>query len=48
MANVENSRVGSLELLSGAVALTEVGSHPKWELRAEQGRYLAVFERGEI
>lgn len=45
IANVENSKGGSLELLSGAVALTEVGPHPKWALRAEQGRYVAVFER---
>src|SRR5688572_24702906 len=45
MANVEDSKGGSLELLSGALALTEVGPHPKWELRAEQGRYVAVFER---
>ena len=42
-ANVEDARGGSLDLLSGAVALTEVGTHPKWELRAEQGRYVAVF-----
>ena len=45
MANVESAKGGSLELLSGALALTEVGPHPKWELRAEQGRYVAVFER---
>jgi hypothetical protein len=45
-ANVESSKGGSLELLSGALALTEVGPHPQWELRAEQGRYLAVFARG--
>ncbi|MBC8097669.1 MAG: LamG domain-containing protein, partial [Akkermansiaceae bacterium] len=45
-ANVENPKGGSLELLSGTLALTEVGPHPKWELRAEQGRYIAVFERG--
>ncbi|NOS72756.1 MAG: hypothetical protein HOP33_22880, partial [Verrucomicrobia bacterium] len=44
-ANVENSKGGSLELLSGTLALTEVGAHPKWELRAEQGRYVAVFDR---
>jgi len=44
-ANVENSKGGSLELLSGPLALTEVGAHPKWELRAEQGKYMAVFGR---
>ena len=45
VALVENSKGGSLDLLSGALALTEVGVHPKWQLRAEQGRYVAVFER---
>jgi hypothetical protein len=44
-ARVENSKGGSLELISGNVALTELGAHPKWRLRAEQGRYVAVFER---
>jgi len=44
-AKVQNSKGGSLELISGNVALTEVGAHPKWQLRAEQGRYVAVFER---
>src|ERR1051325_9528702 len=46
IANVESSKGGWLDLLSGALALTEVGAHPKWQLRAEQGRYVAVFERG--
>jgi hypothetical protein len=45
MAKVETSKGGTLELISGNVALTEVGEHPKWKLRAEQGRYVAVFER---
>ena len=45
-ASVENAKGGALELLSGTLALTEVGAHPKWQLRAEQGRYVAVFERG--
>jgi hypothetical protein len=44
-ARVETSKGGTLELISGNVALTEVGEHPKWKLRAEQGRYVAVFER---
>ena len=30
MARVENRKGGSLELLSGAVALTELSAHPKW------------------
>jgi hypothetical protein len=45
IAVVEDRNGGSLEILSGAAALTEVGVHPKWKLRAEQGRYVAVFER---
>lgn len=44
-ANVESANGGTLELLSGAVALTELSSNPKWQLRAEQGRYVAGFER---
>jgi hypothetical protein len=42
LANVEDRQGGSVELLAGPVALTEVtevGPHPQWELRAEQGRY---------
>jgi hypothetical protein len=44
-AIVNDVRGGSLELLSGVVALTEVGSHPQWNLRAEQGRYVADFTK---
>src|SRR2546422_6708066 len=46
VAHVENAKGGSLDLLAGSVALTEAGAHPKWQLRAEQGRYVAVFARG--
>src|ERR1051326_1768298 len=44
-ARVENSKGGSLELLSGTVALTELSGHPKWRLRAEQDRFVLVFDR---
>jgi len=44
-AVVEYSKGGSLDLLSGMVALNEVGSHPKWQIRAEQNRFMAVFDR---
>jgi hypothetical protein len=44
-AQVENRKGGTIQLLEGAVALTEVGPHPKWTLRAEQNRYIAMFER---
>src|SRR5208283_1533839 len=35
-ARVENHEGGALDLLSGAVALTQVGPHPKWQLSAGQ------------
>src|SRR5579864_1941084 len=43
---VENSKGGTLDLLSGPVALTELGTHPRWKIRAEQNDYLLVFDRG--
>jgi tetratricopeptide (TPR) repeat protein len=45
-ARVENPRGGSMEVLAGPVALTELGPHPKWRLRVEGDRYLLSFERG--
>jgi hypothetical protein len=45
MARVENHEGGTLDLLSGAVALTEVGPHPKWQLRAGQDRFTIAFDR---
>jgi hypothetical protein len=44
-ARVENHEGGTLDLLSGAVALTEVGPHPKWQLRAGQNRFTIAFDR---
>ena len=44
-AVVKDTRGGSLELLSGAAALTEIGQHPQWNLRADQGRYIAEFSK---
>lgn len=46
IVKVENSKGGSLDLLSGPVALTELGAHPRWKIRAEQNDYLLVFDRG--
>src|SRR6266850_1285620 len=46
MAHVENSKGGTLELLSGTVALTDVNSHKQWHVRAEQNRFLIEFEHG--
>src|SRR5206468_10025084 len=45
-ARVENSKGGSLDLLSGPVALTDVGAHKQWRVRAESNRYVLVFEHG--
>ncbi|HWW02358.1 MAG TPA: hypothetical protein VNZ64_21850 [Candidatus Acidoferrum sp.] len=45
IARVENSKGGTLELLSGPIALTEIGTHPKWRLRAEDNRFVLVFDR---
>jgi hypothetical protein len=44
-ARVEDCHGGSLNLLSGPVALTEIGSHPKWRMRADQNRFVLDFER---
>lgn len=44
-AKVENSKGGSLELLSGTVALTSVNTNPKWRVRVEQGRFVLTFDR---
>jgi len=44
-AIVENAKGGTLELISGTLALTEVGAHPQWHLRAEPGRYVAEFSK---
>src|SRR5580704_13042012 len=46
IAHVDNSKGGSLDLVSGTVALTEVGDHPKWRMRIEQKRFVADFDRG--
>jgi hypothetical protein len=43
-ARVENQEGGSLDLLSGAVALTEVGPHAKWHLRAGQNCFTIAFD----
>jgi hypothetical protein len=42
---VENPKGGTLELLSGGVALTEVVAHPKWRVRVEQDRFVVTFDR---
>src|SRR3954447_23201492 len=47
-AIVEASDGASLDLVSGNVALTDVGSHGKWKVRAEPNRFVLDFDkRGE-
>jgi hypothetical protein len=45
MARVENSKGGSLELLSGVVALTAFESHPREHLHADHNRFILTFDR---
>src|SRR6185503_15609323 len=45
IAKVQNSKGGSLELLSGTVALTDLDPKAKWRVRTEENRYIAVFDR---
>jgi hypothetical protein len=45
---VENASGGSLELLSGPVALTAIGAHPNWQVRAEDNRFILNFDRGGV
>jgi hypothetical protein len=48
-ARVEGSRGGTLDLLSGAVALTDAPTHPQWRIRVQENRYVAVFDhRGQF
>ncbi|HSU57212.1 MAG TPA: hypothetical protein VLT36_24440, partial [Candidatus Dormibacteraeota bacterium] len=44
-ARVSNSKGASLDLLQGTLALTEVGPHPKWNVRAEPNKFVLEFER---
>src|SRR5689334_20489285 len=46
MAKVENSKGAFLELLSGPVALTDIGAHKQWHVRAESNKYFVDFEHG--
>src|SRR5438045_7796321 len=44
-ARVENRKGGSLELLSGTVALTELSPHPNWRVRVDENRFILSFDR---
>ncbi|HWX20624.1 MAG TPA: hypothetical protein VN578_12060 [Candidatus Binatia bacterium] len=43
-AHVENPKGGSLDLVSGSVALTDLSAHPNWRLHAEQNRFAVTFD----
>ena len=45
-AHVEDYKGGTLDVLSGAVALTELSAHQDWRLGVEQNRYVLTFNRG--
>jgi len=45
-ARVENAKGGSLDLLSGAVALTDAPTQPQMRIRVQQNRFVAVFDHG--
>ncbi len=45
VARVENAKGASLDLLSGAVALTSVGENPRWRFQVDSNRFVAVFDR---
>jgi hypothetical protein len=48
-ARVENAKGGSLEVLSGPVALTEANSNPQWHLHAEPSCFVIAFDhRGKF
>ncbi|MCX6891691.1 MAG: hypothetical protein NTX51_09240, partial [Verrucomicrobia bacterium] len=45
-ARVEGAKGGALDLLSGAVALTEAPAQKQWRIQAQPNRFIAVFDRG--
>jgi hypothetical protein len=44
-AHVENPRGGTIQILSGPVALTQLASHPKWTVRTEDNHLSITFDR---
>src|ERR1039458_4303368 len=45
-ARVDNSKGGTLDLLSGAVALTDAPTNPQWRIRARENGFAVVFDHG--
>src|ERR1700678_2782683 len=49
IARVENPHGGTLDLLSGPVALTDIAPNPKVHLRVSQDHYILAFDhKGEF
>src|SRR5258706_2144524 len=44
-ARVEDNKGATLDLISGKLALTEVNSNPRWRIRADQNKYVLVFDK---
>ena len=44
-ARVTNPNGGSIALLSGGIALTEIPKHPDWRVSAGGGRYVLIFDK---
>jgi hypothetical protein len=47
-AKVEDAKGGSLELLSGPVALTGLDARRNWQMTVDQNRFVAKFDRSGI
>ena len=47
-AKVDDAKGGSLELLSGPVALTSLAARQKWQMSIDQNRFVAKFDRSGI
>ena len=45
-AHVDGARGGSLDLLAGPVALTDVGLHPHWQAGVKDNKFVLNFDRG--
>jgi len=44
-ASVKDRAGGTLDLLSGAVALTDLAAHPDWQMKLDDGRFVLVFDK---
>jgi hypothetical protein len=44
-ARVQNPRGGSIGILSGGLALTELPQHPDWRITADRNRFVLTFDK---